>query len=312
MPEVGAKGGSIKIDNFALTMHQTCPAKFDLRMNEGWTSRRRSGALGFGSAIHEGIAVWHKTRDIAQALLAIDTKWPDAMPVDDWRTKEKCLTTMIEYSKHYPSETWKVIGMPDNPVIEVPFTLDFGMYLPCEDHASEDGGPESPTCCICDKPREALEYGGIYDMLIDFDGQIFVVDHKTTSMMGSGYFNQFKPNNQMTGYIWAASQLSGRPVKGAMINAIGMYKVGKTKFERQITSRSDEEIAEWKMNVYTECCNIQSHKLNGIWPMRTGACTLYGLCEYHSVHSLGHARERTKRLETDYIREHWDYEQRDG
>lgn len=296
-------------------MHQTCPAKFDLRMNEGWTSRRRSGALGFGAALHEGLAVWHRGGGLQAALLAIDSKWPDAMPVDDWRTKEKCLTVMIDYTKNYPTETFKVVGMPDNPVVEVPFTLDFGMYLPCNECGFEAGGidePERATCPNCNAPREPLEYGGIYDMLVDFDGQLFVVDHKTTSMMGAGYFNQFKPNNQMTGYIWAAGALSGKKVSGALINAIGMFKVGKTRFDRQITSRSDEEIAEWKMNVYTECCNIQHHKRTGIWPMRTGACTLYGLCEYHSVHSLGHQRERIKRLETDYVKEPWDYELRDG
>lgn len=286
-------------------------------MNQGWTSRRRSGALGFGSCLHEGLAVWHRTYDIGAALLKINEKWPEQMPIDDWRTKEKCIKTMIEYSKHYPHETFVVVGMPDNPVIEVPFTLDTGMFLPCQHRTcahfmlADWDKAYKAKCESCGKEKEPIEYGGIYDMLIEFSGHLYVVDHKTTSMMGPSYFNQFKPNNQMTGYIWAAGLMSGRKVAGAFINAIGMYKTGVTKFEREITSRSQAAIDEWLRNVWTECVNIITHKLGGYFPMRTGSCTQYGLCEYHGVHSLEHNSERIKRLETDYVQEKWDFENRD-
>jgi hypothetical protein len=282
-------------------------------MMEGWTSRRRTGALGFGSALHVGMAAWYRSGDPGEALNAINQAWPDSMPIDDWRTKEKCLVTMAEYIKQYPSETFKIVGAPDNPVIEVPFTLDFGMYLPCTHCSLRRPDDELDAVChFCGLPKEPLEYGGIYDMLVDFGGQLFVVDHKSTSVLGPSYFNQFNPNNQMTGYIWAASQLSGAKVTGAIINAIGVMKTGKTKFEREITSRSPEAIEEWKRNVYVEACNIKEHERLGFFPMRTQACTMYGLCEYHGVHTLQHAAERVKRLEADYVREEWDYEMRDG
>lgn len=305
----------MKIDNFALSMHQSCPAKYQLRMVEGWTSRRRTGALGFGSALHIGLATWYKTGDPVLCLQEINKAWPDNMPIDDWRTKEKCIVTMAEYIKQYPTETWKVVGMPDNPVIEVPFTLDFGMYLPCTTCSVKHGDERDwleAICHFCGMAKEALEYGGIYDMLVDFGGQLFVVDHKSTSVLGPQYFNQFNPNNQMTGYIWAASQLSGAKVTGAIINAIGVMKTGKTKFEREITSRSPEAIEVWKRMVYVEACNIKEHERIGLFPWRTQSCTMYGRCEYHDVHVLQHAPEQIKRLEQDFVRETWDYEMRDG
>jgi PD-(D/E)XK nuclease superfamily protein len=293
-------------------MAQTCPAKHFLRIHEGWTSRRRSGALGFGSCLHEGLAVWYRTGDLGKALIAINDKWPPDMPVDDFRTKEKCVSVMIQYAKQYAHESWQVVGMPDNPVVEIPFTLDSGMYLPCAECWNlADTDPYEPLCRNCNAPKEPIEYGGIYDLLVEFGGNLYVVDHKSTSMMGSGYFNQFKPNNQMTGYIWAASQMSGKKVNGAIINAIGIYKTGTTKFEREITSRSPLAIEAWKLNVYHECVQIKQHERDGFWPMRTGACTQYGLCEYHSVHSLDHPVEQQKRLETDYVRDKWDFENRD-
>ena len=301
----------MKIDNFALTMFQTCPAKYRLRIVDGWTSRGRSGALGFGSALHYGLAEWYRTGgNISKALLAINDGWPADMPIDDWRTKEKCVTTMIDYAKRYPQETFKVVGAPDSPVVEVAFTLDTGLYLPCP-CTPETTEMASETCTICGHPREPIEYGGIYDMLIEFSDHLYVVDHKTTSIMGNGYFNQFKPNNQMSGYIWAASKMSSKRVAGAFINGIGVYKSSATKFEREITSRSQAGLDEWLINLWHSCCAIDTCNRKGYWPLHTNACTLYGLCEFHAVHSLEHESERVKRLNTDYINDRWDYENRD-
>lgn len=302
----------MKIDNFALSMHQTCPAKYDLRIREHWVSRRRSGALGFGTALHEGLATWYRTGEVAKALVAISNHWPENMPVDDFRTKSKCVEVMLAYIKQYPHESWSIIGAPENPVIEVPFTLDTGMFLPCTECWLLEDPISDRVCATCGVPREPIEYGGIYDMLVEFGGSVFVVDHKSTSMMGSGYFNQFKPNNQMTGYIWAGSEMSGKRVSGAIINAIGIYKTGATKFAREITSRSPLAIEEWLLNLWHECVAIKSNERLGHFAMRTSACTLYGLCEFHSVHSLDNPKERARRLEVDFVKEEWDYEQRDG
>lgn len=280
----------MKVDNFALTNYQTCPGKYDLRIRQGWTTRRRSSALGFGGAFHEGLAVWYKTHDLAAALTAIAQSWDDTVSIDDYRTKEKCIQVMIEYVKRYPQENFQVVGFPEHPMIEVPFCLDTGM-------TTDDGEP--------------IEYGGIFDGLVDFNGQIWVFEHKTTSQLGSYYFDQFKPNNQVTGYIWAAAQLSGRKVSGAIINAIGVYKTGATKFERGMTARHEQDLSEWLANVRLVCNQIKRSEREG-FSLSTNACTLYGKCEYHSVHVLGHAVERQKRLEQDFIVEAWDFEKRTG
>lgn len=304
----------MKIDNFALTMHQTCPSKYDLRIRQGWTSRGKSAALGFGGSLHSGMATWYKTHDLGQALLAIGNSWHDDQPVDDFRTKEKCITTMIEYSKKYPSESFTVVGAPENPMIEVPFTIELdGLCIPfCNSCGCMQPGFTETYCQKCGDPLEPIEYGGIFDGLIEFSNQVYILEHKSTSVLGSTYFNQFKPNNQVCGYIWGAGKLSGKKVNGALINAIGIYKAGATKFERDITSRSDTAIAEWKKSVQMTCAEIRFHERHGFWPLRTMACTLYGRCEFHDVHVLEHEAEREKRLENDYVRAVWDYELREA
>lgn len=299
----------IKIDNFALTMFQSCPAKYALRIKQGWTSRRKSGALGFGGALHEGLAEWYRSHDKVKAIQAIIDAWPLNLPIDDWRTREKCVAVMVEYMKHYPEEEFKVVGMPDNPMIECTSTIDTGMFLSCNDCLAP-WNPESSGICVCGQPLEPIEYGGIFDGLVEYSGMAYVLEHKTTSQLGAYYFDQFKPNNQVTGYIWMAGMLSDQKISGAIVNAIGIYKASPTKFERQMTGRSADNITEWLENVRNTCEMIRECEARMHWPMFTPSCTMYGKCEYHSVHVLGTHKEREKLLEQDYVKEEWLYESR--
>lgn len=309
-------------------MHQTCPAKYDLRMNNGWTLRRRSGALGFGSAIHAGLAEWYrhmhnKTTEerFAIACKAITDGWDLNVPVDDWRTLAKCLSVFREYTIEYPTESWEMIGAAaDRPVVEQTFTLATGMYLPCglsyldttlREHCDAIGHKSDAVCTVCNAPREPIEYGGIFDGMVRFGGNVYALEHKSTSVMGDYYFNQFKPNNQVAGYIWASGQMSGLEVGGAIVNAIGVYKTGKTKFKRQVSTRDKLDIEMFLKNVYATCCEIKQHQLTGFYPQRTGSCTQYGLCEFHQVHTLSDPAWQQKRLEQDYEQSKWDYTRRD-
>lgn len=301
----------MKVDNFALTMFQACPRKFDLRMNQGWTIRRRSPALSFGAAVHTGLAEWYRGHGVEATLKSVIEAWDRSTErPDDYRTLEKCVKTLGEYALFYPHESFTVVGAPDLPIVEQTFTLALGLHLAC-DTCGNSADPEDEMCPSCHAPREPIEYGGIFDTLVEFGGQVYVLEHKTTSQLGPYYFTQFKPNNQVSGYVWAARQLSGRPVHGALVNAIGIYKVGKTKFERQVTTRNDQEIAEWKVNVWATCLEIQMYRKLNVWPQRTPACTQYGLCEMHQVCSIPDHNYRDAMLEQAYVRDEWDYTNRD-
>ena len=303
----------MKIDNFALTMHQTCPSKFNMRMNEHWTRREKSAALNFGGIVHEGLAVWYRTGDEQASLAIIKQNWPEEHPADDYRNLGKALEVMFQYTSFYPRENFQVVGAPDDPMVEVSFTLDTGMFLSClecgPDFTWEDEGHYA--CSNCGGAFEPIEYGGIFDGLVEQGPHVYVLEHKTTSRLTDRYFLQYKPNNQVSGYVWAARKLSGRKVGGAIINAIGVYKSQGTKFERRITSRTEREIEEWLGFVRATAEEIQSHRRAGIWPMRTGSCMMYNICEYHGVCSLSNVEDRQRFLEQQYVQHTWDYENRD-
>lgn len=299
------------VDNFALTLFQTCPAKYLLRIKQGWTPIRRRAALGFGGAIHAGLAEWYRTADPKKAIEKLVELWPANMPVDDFRTREKAAQTLMEYFREYPHEGFKVIGFPENPLVEKAFTIDTGMFLECAQGCPWNDGDEAGTCQNCGTSLEPIQYGGILDAAVELSGKAYVLEHKTTTQMGSTYFLQFKPNNQVTGYIWGLSELSSVVSGGAIINGIGVYKASATKFDRHVTARSEHEVREWLSHVRETCNEIKRCERTGIWPWRTMACTLYGLCDYHNVHVLATENERGKRLDADYVKSEWNHEERD-
>lgn len=301
----------MKLDNFSFSGHQGCPLWYKTRILEGWTTRHKSAALGFGGAIHEGLATWYRTRNPEAAVAAIEEHWTDG-PVDDFRSLEKAKRVMLEYMNHYLHESFTIVpGM-----VEVATALPTGTYLPlCVKCMTDNRNkPEWVRtwafCHTCGEGLEPVEYGGIFDTLVDFGGQIYVLEHKTTTQMGSTFFYQFKPNNQVTGYVWLAKQLSGR-CDGALINGIGIYKASPTKFERHISTRSEFELDEWLQDLWTEACNIQQHLVFGHFPMRTKACTLYGSCEFYGVHTVNDPGVRQRLLEQDYVKSTWEFEKRD-
>lgn len=301
----------MKIDNFALTTFQACPAKYKLGILDGWRSRLASPALVFGGAFHEGLASWYSGEGLDAAIAAIESGWRDHNKFDDYRTLQRCKSVMEEYAKEYPAESFSVMRTDAGAMIECTFTLDTGMRLDCAGcgrvWTPEDGINICPSCHI---EHEIIEYGGIFDGIIDFNGQYYILEHKTCSQMGPSYFKQFKPNNQITGYIWAARQLSGQKVRGALVNAICVTKTG-TRFDRQYITRNDSDITRWLRDLRSECNTIARHQRTGEWPYRTPSCLQYGECTFHKVHTLSEDHEQLAMLEQDYIKQPWDYERRD-
>jgi hypothetical protein len=306
----------MKVDNFALEQ-AICLAKYDLRIRKHLVPLRRKPSLSFGGVMHHGWAAWYKTGNAASALQAIHEHWPEVMPSDDFRTEAYALKVMASYIQEYPTESWKPIQGPNGAVVEQAFTIDTGMFLECKnchDYMAEDD-KLSGGCSNCGGELESIIYGGIIDVGAEFGDTLYVVDHKTSTVLGKEdstyYFLQYKPDNQMTGYIWGLKKLTNRKVGGCVINAVGLYKSGEVRFKRHITARNDYEIAEWLEGVRHRCNRIRRAERLAEFPMETSQCMNYGQCDYHSVHVLNDPVSREKRLETDFVTSEWNYEDRD-
>jgi hypothetical protein len=309
------------LDNTTIETFTTCPAKYLLRIREGLAPKKVSSALNAGKVLHSGLEVWYKTGDLGQALQACKDKWDPTIVSDDFRNLEKILGTLVTYTKNYPTEKFKILGVDTgDTIVEDSFTLPTGMVLDmcpvCHfDHAKEHTAVReaylSGKCFNCDLPLEPIQYGGIFDLLVDWAGTLYVLDHKTTTQFGQYYHTQWKPNNQITGYVWGAQELSGRKVGGAVINVIAWYKASPTKFDRHITTRDAHDIVEWKENVRQIANLIHRANLLGEYPLVTKSCIMYGKCEYHMLHESSNPQVREGLKSMYYEHRPWDHERRD-
>ena len=306
----------MKVDNFTLAQWN-CPAKYDLRINRQIVPLKKKPSLSVGGVLHYALAEWYRTGDRVATLQSVIDHWPEVMPSDDFRTKEYALKVMAAYMIEYPTENWKILQGADGPIVEKAFTIDTGMFLECQECGGYMGGDDQATgrCSNCGTDLESILYGGILDLGIDFSEMLYVGDHKSTTVLGKDdstyYFLQYKPDNQMTGYIWGLGKLTNRRVGGALVNAIGLYKSGDVKFKRYITARNQFEINEWLCGVRAKCNEIKRAKRTGYYRLETSQCMNYGRCEYHDIHVLNDPVSREKRIESDYVRQAWDYEARD-
>ena len=315
----------MKVDNTMLMAFQKCPLYYKTRIEDWWTSRFASGALGHGGAVHEGLKVWYQGMKDglpplvrAQAALeAVNSSWPENHPIDDFRTKAKALELLVEYFKLYPQETFQILQ------VEVPFTFELDRFiLHCKNcdwtnppHIGTSGLPRS-GCQSCGQELEPIEYGGIFDVLTQFGGGsqsiLYILEHKTTSMLGATYFLQWEIHNQVIGYCWGAQQVSGKLIGGANLNSLCLTRGGNIKFERRLIGVSQSLIDEWRTDVAATCNEIDLARRTGHWRKSTEQCVgKYGPCQFHSVHTLVHPDERRRRLEADYVKQEWNFEKRD-
>lgn len=150
-------------------------------------------------------------------------------------------------------------------------------------------------------------FGGRMDQILEWNGQLWVRDFKTTSRMGATYAKQFDPNDQMTCYTWGASVLSGRKVQGVIIQVIYNTKTKGPEHHQFITTRSPAHIEEWQQNVEREGRLVDEHTAEEYFPMRTTGCSDFNGCFYRDCCGLSSWKQRDAWLRTHTIESHWDF-----
>ncbi len=182
-------------DNSMLSSFNRCPRLYEILYRRRRSPRGKNAALSFGSLVHTGLEVWHKTNNIEAALEAVLTA-PFDEPLDDFRTRGRALLLLPEYVNHYGNKEQKW-------GLKTIFT---------------------ETAFDVEDPIDGMPYGGKIDWLVEWRGKLYIVDHKTTSRFDPT-FSKFVPDTQTAGYIWAASLLHGKQVQGVIMNMIIVHKV---------------------------------------------------------------------------------------
>jgi PD-(D/E)XK nuclease superfamily protein len=281
-----------------------CDRKLYYKCGLELSKKAKKPALFFGSAMHKfAEAYWSKKS--AQECIDAFTKYArqsnSPLDQDPESDEQRSVTRGIEICAHYMRkyepirQQTKLLHLGGENLVEVPFVFPLG----------EDG--EGWTYLYC----------GRIDRVEDQDGLIRLVDTKTTTRFGSTYWNQLRPNDQLTGYAAAYKEMTGKLPDRVVLDVIyigeprkpdenGKISVPKkikalgpeeealwivnARFEQGPTKRSQVDIDAWWLNTMTEGMRMRrlfEHlHYPSMWTQRTSQCNAYGECDFRDICSV--------------------------
>lgn len=279
----------LQIDNSSLELFTTCPRAAYYQLISKRDRRDRGSALAFGTAAHTALAHYYRDDSLShqwsdnlfEEACALAVKELRNLPIveGEHRTPDALVGLMRAYRKAYPRETWTILDdIFGQRFVEQPFAVTLGTI-------------DLPAPLYNKYTSVIVEWTGRIDLVVREpgpDGRTLVVDHKTTSMFGPKWFDEFKNSSQMTGYAWAVQRLLEQPVYGVLINALICRRPTKTgtQFEcgRQIIAIPQWRIAEWQSDTLAVVADFLAHCHRNYFPMHTKWCVgKYGHCPFFDV-----------------------------
>lgn len=263
-------------DSTSLGLLKTCPKLYYYIMIEGWQPKGENIHLFFGGEYHqalqdydiaraEGASHEDALREIIHELFArtVDFAPDPETKAGKYKSRSNLIRLVIDYLDNYRDDIAKTYILSNGkPAVELSFRIE----LPW-------GPTEDQPYLLC----------GHMDRVVDWNDSLFVVDHKTTTMsLGSYFFDQFEPSNQMSLYSYAAQILLEAPIKGVIINGAQIL-VGSSKFQRAFTFRTKDILEEWIQDASMWFNLAEAYAKNEYWPHNDTACDKFGGCKFRSV-----------------------------
>jgi hypothetical protein len=303
-------GVQVAWDSTSLNLAQTCLRKYQYVMMEGWQPRDKSVHLLFGGWFASAVELFHKRRaekvsyedalaEVTQTAMA--WTWEYQLPDGQWvfeeqvpkdiqvlapgrpwtpdypgaKNRETLIRTIIWYLEHYKDDPLETMVLQDGkPAVELSFQFNL---------------------------TDDLVYCGHIDRLVNYNGEVYVQDQKTTgTTLSPRFFEAFNPDVQMSGYTFAGQIIFNAPVKGVVIDA-AQIAVGFTRFERGFTFRTQPQLEEWRANAIYHIETAQAAARANFFPMNTASCGNYGSCQFRAVCGR-HPQVREQFLKADFVR----------
>lgn len=261
-------------DATSLTLADTCLRKYFYVIQQGWHSKLLSVHLRFGAVYATALEHYYKhialgaTKDEALLLVvreALELTWDrnedgTGAPWDSDdpnKNRPNLIRSIIWYADTFENEQITVIKKSDGtPAVEYSFAL------PVDND---------------------IIFAGHIDRMVEYAHNPYVMDQKTTKRaVTARYFDEFKPDMQMSMYTFAGNIIYNLPVKGVIIDA-AQVMVGFTRFERGFTFRSQPELQEWYDSVMYTIEAAQKAVREQHFPMRPSSCFNYGGCPFRGV-----------------------------
>ena len=259
-----------------------CRRMYNYRYNMGYVLAKEATAPNFGAGIHTALDSWYVDKNVEKAVGVFNANYKENLEIDDKRTARMGEWILRNYHEHYKDQALVLLQA------ETPFEI----RLPAPNHNTVIGR---------------------IDKIIEWDGSIWVMDHKTTSSIGVTYPKKAEPNLQFDTYLWAAAQM-GYKAQGVIMDSLlvakGLLEAASrarlTPLLRIDSYRSKEKQAEFLEIIYGIQCDVFRCEKECRWTPNYGNCAQFGECPYRRV-CIEEANLRDRILKgSEYKVEFWD------
>ena len=275
-------------DSTSLGALKKCPRYYQYAILEGWQPAIPSTHLTFGQLYHKAlenydqrIAAGQDKHAALREVLREQLIASKDMPTLKTKSRHTLFRTTLWYIDRWANDNLQTVMLQSGkPAVELSFQYhsdvqvgDYGHYVFC----------------------------GHFDKLVRFSGDIYVQDKKTTGQtLGSWYFEEFSPNNQMSFYPYFASKIYDLPVRGVLIDAA---QVGVTfsEYGREVAYRTRGQLDEWYQDTLRVLRQNVTYHSEGHWPINDTACRM---CSFKAICKLDPSVRQTF-LQANYVKKPW-------
>lgn len=303
-------------DSTCLEAFKRCPRYYQYTYLDGWTPKDESVHLRFGAEYHSALEQYdHLRAEGVSHESAIHTvvrnlilRTADYSPSPDtkagrYKSRSNLVGLVVDYLDHFgdddPAVTY--IKSDGSPAVELTFKfeLPWGPQTSIIEEWSDNSlGVSEVSSTTYGQPYLLC---GHLDKVVTFNGQVMVLDRKTTTTtLGEYYFKQYEPNNQMTLYTIAGQVVLHSPIKGVIIDAAQILVTEPNRFVRGFTYRTPDQIEEWLTDLRVTLAQAENFATVGYWPMNDTACDKYGGCRFRDVCSKSPG-VRKNFLKSDFV-----------
>lgn len=285
----------MKINFSSLNLIHECLRKADYVLNRNLKKEDESSALTFGTAIHKALETWYGLPVKERALDAsADTK-RDIEMLSAGYTLDASRTGALEAIRQFviSASSLRSLDDGDKRSIENGIKILQAYFKQWADDKLEvvrdaEGKPMTELfleSVLLDTPALQITFFGTIDAILRHTetSHTFIADHKTTSALGTPFFNRIKPNHQYTGYLWLARQNKIVDTNLFLVNGVQVAKT-KCEFARQVTERDESDYEEFKevviqgVETYLRALQASSFPMYAPNP-----CSNYGACQFLDV-----------------------------
>lgn len=179
-------------DTSQISCYRNCPRLYRNQYLLGLTKHDNDATTHdrrFGSCVHGSLAHYYRTKEI-------DLKcWDEFIDLstDDTKTHANGRELCKQYFIHYkPLDSFEVLA------VECPVQFELGGF----------------------------KYLVKLDLVVRVNGNVFVVEHKTTKNIGGAYFSKFQINSQISAQTYACTLKFGE-CAGVIVNALSLKNIKK-------------------------------------------------------------------------------------